>query len=393
MDTPSIKEILETSYDRKSWISIVKEVFGAQRIFMEPKILELSDGKELAKKAYEIANMETFDNRIIGFYEVEVGDSVFLERNKVALRSLLHSVYKYDVDGAVVVFKNNNKWRLSYVSEIRELDIHGKLVDKETEPKRYTYLLGNGEYCRTPAERLNFISTKRKSLADIREAFSVDALTKEFYELLSDWYHRAVKKVEFPGYRDQNDSENEKDYDEYLKSYKAQSVIRLITRLMFVWFLKQRINSLSKLFAPDILNHLNRSDVNNSTYYKAILQNLFFATFNTNMNQDEPGSRRWVKEGNRNSGEFLDQRYYRYKKFFKDGENALGFFAKIPFLNGGLFDNLDYINEETCKAVRIDCFSTSSKNEALLKVPDSLFWDTETVDLSLEYHSKKKNKV
>ncbi len=393
MDTLKIKEILERPYERNSWISIVKEVFGAQRIFSNPSSLDLSNKRELAKKVFEIANMDTNDDRIIGFYEIEVDDSVFLERNKVGLRNLLRSIYKYDVDGAVIVFKQSKKWRLSYISEIRELDIHDRVVYKETEAKRYTYLLGEGEYCRTPAERLNFISTRRKNLVDIKEAFSVDTLTKEFYELLSDWYHRAVKKVEFPGYREQNKSESKKDYKEYLKSYKAQSVIRLITRLMFVWFLKQRIDTLDKLFVAQILTQLNGSDVNNSTYYKAILQNLFFATFNTNMNQDEPSSRRWVKDGNQNSEEFLDQRYYRYKKYFKDDESALELFADIPFLNGGLFDNLDYLNEETGKAVRVDCFSNSSKNDSLLMVPDSLFWETEVVDLSSEYNSKKKDRV
>lgn len=393
MTKEKLQKILESAYNRQEWIEVIHQVFGAQRVFKELPTIPLPENQTVAKEAFELANMETNDDRIIGFYEVQVDDSVFLERNRVSLRNVLRNIYKYDVDGAVIAFVQKDKWRLSFVSEIRELDIHGRVVNKETDPKRYTYLLGQEEQCRTATDRLFFVSSRRKNLKDFTEAFSVDQLTKEFYTELSNWYHRAVQEVEFPGYSQPKEGETKKAYEEYLHAHKAQNVIRLITRLIFIWFLKQRIPALDALFDFNILARLNLADSSNSTYYKAILQNLFFATLNTRMNSDKSNSRRWVKEGSQNNDEYLDQRYYRYKRFFKNPEEGLQLFENIPFLNGGLFDNLDYRDKETGETVRIDCFSTSIKNEKLLRVPDRLFWNSEVLDLSEEYNSKKKAEV
>ncbi|MCB0482110.1 MAG: Eco57I restriction-modification methylase domain-containing protein, partial [Flavobacteriales bacterium] len=388
MNEERIKSILESAYSREYWTQIIHEVFGAQKVHALPPKIGLNDKLESAGDAFELGSLKTTDSQTIGFYEVEIDEHLALERNRVGLRKMLRSIYKYDVDGAVIVFRQKEKWRLSFVSEIRMRDKDGQIINFETEPKRYTYLLGKGEKCRTAIERLKFISGKRKNLRDIIEAFSVDELTKEFYSELSNWYHRAIQTVDFPGI-----SESEALDPKNVKAHKAKSVIRLITRLVFVWFLKQRIKALNPLFEAEILDRLNRVDVNDSTYYKALLQNLFFATFNTSMNKDEPNSRRWVKEGRRDRDEFLDQRYYRYKRYFKDPENALSLFEEIPFLNGGLFDNLDYRDKLTDKAVRVDCFSTTEKNEKLLSVPDHLFWESQMVDLREAYNSSKMKDV
>ncbi|RZB31665.1 MAG: hypothetical protein SRB2_04634 [Desulfobacteraceae bacterium Eth-SRB2] len=64
---------------------------------------------------------------------------------------------------------------------------------------------------------------------------------------------------------------------------------------MFVWFLKEKKLVPDVLFDKDELDeHLNYKDYNDSTYYKAILQNLFFATLNTKMKKDDPESRKFV---------------------------------------------------------------------------------------------------
>jgi len=120
--------------------------------------------------------------------------------------------------------------------------------------------------------------------------------------------------------------------------------------------------------------------------YKAILQNLFFATLNTKMKKDDPESRKFV---NRQYG---IQAFYRHEKFFKNKEKALKLFEAIPFLNGGLFENLDK-NIGKNNEIRIDCFTNSPKKSARLKVPDFLFFGTKTeIDLSRELGNKKRKK-
>lgn len=186
-------------------------------------------------------------------------------------------------------------------------------------------------------------------------------LNKRFYKELANWYFWAVDNVEFPD-----------DVEKDREKRNSTNVIRMLTRLIFVWFLKEKDNLIpDELFDKKKLDKLlDYKDKNNSTYYKAILQNLFFATLNTEMNKDVPDNRTFIKR------QFGIQEFYRYERFFKDKEAALKLFENIPFLNGGLFENLDkYVGE--ANEQRIDCFSNNRKNEERLSVPDFLFFETE----------------
>ena len=207
-------------------------------------------------------------------------------------------------------------------------------------------------------------------------------LNKKFYRELSAWYFYAKSQVLFP-------DDVEKDTDKR----NSINLIRLITRLIFVWFIKEKDLIPEELFDEDFLKEiLDYSDKTGSTYYKAILQNLFFATLNLEMNKDKPGSRAFVtREDGFHSQQHL-MPAYRYARFFKNPDQALSLFENIPFLNGGLFENLDFETEENGKRVikRIDCFSDHPDNETKLKVPDALFFsDMQRVDLSSIYEDKK----
>ena len=210
-------------------------------------------------------------------------------------------------------------------------------------------------------------------------------LNKAFYNELANWFYWAMDKVKFP-------DDAEKDTEKR----NAENLIRLITRFIFVWFMKEK-----KLIPQEVFNKtyidqiLNYKDKTNSTYYKAILQNLFFATLNTLMKKDDPKSRIFIDEAKKhgyiNDG-YLQQGFYRYGRFIKDKEKFLKLFEQIPFLNGGLFDCLD--THDGKKEIRIDGFSDNPKNEERLKIPDELFF-TETelkVDLS-NYLEDGKNKT
>jgi len=207
-------------------------------------------------------------------------------------------------------------------------------------------------------------------------------LNKKFYRELSAWYFYAKSQVLFP-------DDVEKDTDKR----NSINLIRLITRLIFVWFIKEKELIPEEIFDEDFLKDiLDYSDKTGSTYYKAILQNLFFATLNLEMNKDKPGSRAFVtREDGYHSQQHL-MPAYRYARFFKNPDNALALFENIPFLNGGLFENLDFETEENSKRVikRIDCFSDDPGNETRLKVPDTLFFsDMQKVDLNSIYEDKK----
>jgi len=209
-----------------------------------------------------------------------------------------------------------------------------------------------------------------------QEVFSISLLSKNFYRELSNWYFWALQHVDFPD-----------DFEKDEQVRNAVNVIRLITRLMFCWFMKEKGLIPNTLFDEEELKDcLNFKDVNGSTYYKAILQNLFFATLNTEMQKDNPKSRQFM---NRRYG---IQEFYRHDRLFKDKHDALELFRDIPFLNGGLFENLDR-NVGLSDEIRIDCFSNRPANSERLRVPDFLFFgDEDEVDLSKVYGDKKRKK-
>ena len=209
-------------------------------------------------------------------------------------------------------------------------------------------------------------------------------LNKRFYQEVANWYFWACDEAAFPkaAGKDKN-------------TRNAVSLIRLITRLIFVWFVKEKGLIPEDLFDKRKLAELLKpSDPKESAYYKAILQNLFFATLNTEMNTPQkPDSRRFRSKTNQPKGR--DQHYmvhnlYRYRDYFKDSSRALEFLSTVPFLNGGLFECLDSFDEENPeKVVRIDGFSDRPDNE--IDVPDYLFFSEEkTVDLNEVYGTRNK---
>jgi hypothetical protein len=171
----------------------------------------------------------------------------------------------------------------------------------------------------------------------------------------------------------------------------ATGVIRLITRLMFVWFLKEKNLVPEELFDDRKLKSILKfSDKKKSTFYKAILQNLFFATLNTEMDK-----RKFRRKNEQNrDGHYFIQNVFRYEdEFIEPNKTLESYFDPIPFLNGGLFECLDKQIEEKgkLKSIRIDGFSDRDDN--VLKVSDDLFFGAEkTVDLTAFYNPKSKRK-
>ncbi|HNW96853.1 MAG TPA: DUF559 domain-containing protein [Bacteroidales bacterium] len=225
-----------------------------------------------------------------------------------------------------------------------------------------------------------------------QKTLNTKELNKRFYSELFNWYLWAVQSVRFP-----NDLNDDKDDN----VYNAESVIRLLTRLIFVWFIKEKnlvpetLFNVKKLKA--ILKDLKPESEKTSVYYRAILQNLFFATLNTPMDKDitdenKDEKRRFINTLPKTSNDhYLDQTKYRYQDYFINPDKALELFATIPFLNGGLFECLDF--KEGNKEIRFDGFSSTEKRQAF--VPDKLFFADEFVfDLNTEYGTKgKKYKV
>lgn len=231
----------------------------------------------------------------------------------------------------------------------------------------------------SPPKNIEKLHEVWRSLLDLKE------LNKNFYKELSNWYFWAIKECSFPPEAGPDETRN------------PTSVIRIITRLIFIWFIKEKGLVPDELFdksgLQNILKSLNKEE---STYYKAILQNLFFAT----LNQEDSSKRKFVEDEsfqgkNRQYGVF---NVFRYKEFFTEPDQALNLFKDIPFLNGGLFECLDReretgepipdgLEKEIC---RVDGFSGRTTNPLL--VPNKLFFSEDhAIDLNNDYGTSKKH--
>ena len=235
------------------------------------------------------------------------------------------------------------------------------------------------------------------------QVFSSELLTRKFYSELSDWYAWAVQVARFP-----NDLATTEDDEKF----NHESCIRLITRLIFVWFLKQKHlipeeffdeNYIREHFIENFDPHDRQSlyyNAEESKYYRLILQNLFFAMLNRPIvpeGKDTPNNRRFRGDGQKGylRSDYNVNNLMRYKSDFKDG-GADEFLkianSSVPFLNGGLFDCLD----DKPKNLYYDGFSERRESLEQLYLPDWLFFGEEVgkgIDLSQWYDDAKKRNV
>ena len=196
---------------------------------------------------------------------------------------------------------------------------------------------------------------------------NTEELNKQFYRKLFTWYEWAVKEATFPT-------------DENRVIKPEEHVIRLITRLLFIWFIKEKGLVADELFKKAQIQDFLKEDVFDSgdSYYRAVLQNLFFATLNTEIDK-----RRFSTQTRKDHRNFS---VYRYELQMDDSDRLLELFAETPFINGGLFDCLDTFTETGGGGCRIDCFSDRQYRK--LSIPNCLFFDEEQGLIPLLEHYK-----
>ena len=330
-----------------------------------------------------------------GLYKSYIFFAVDLEKEyytRTQLSQITREINKLFMMPVMVLFRHGNSLSLAIIDRRpNKREEHKDVLEKITLIKDIQIKSPHRAHIEIlfdlSLEQLNY-KHEIRSMMDLHHAWqkTLDAseLNKRFFKELANWYFWAVDKVEFPeGAGDDEETRN------------ATSVIRLITRLIFIWFIKEKGLVPDILFERNMLDEvLTFDDPNESTYYKAILQNLFFATLNQEMNtEDNPDNRKFRGRTSRPGGRdqhYLIHNVYRYERYFKDSDQALRIFEDIPFLNGGLFECLDHKDKDNPrKVIRIDGFSDRDDNP--LRVPDELFFGEEReVDLNEAYGTTSK---
>jgi len=360
-----LRTMFQQKFDQEKWLDFLVNFFKANGIRRNAEYISLHDGEG---EGQYWGTMETTDHYAISLFYIRAERSIV--KRRVGLRRMITPFIKVGSDAGLCVFDDGEHWRLSLISDLK---------DEATAPKRYTFVFGDStQRYNTAVARFLELQTKGINYANIKDAFSVEALTKQFYNELFEWYQWAVEPnsgITFPNNTATPDDDKE-DID--------IKIIRLITRIMFVWFIKQKELVPNKIFDVDylktVLKDFDELSSTEGNYYNAILQNLFFATLNRAI-EDENGKRRFAHNVKKDV-----KTLYRYAEMFSiSEEEVIDMFADVPFLNGGLFECLDKVKtlDGVEKAFYYDGFSRNTTRFANGRytqravVPNIFFFDQE----------------
>ena len=304
MNQAYLKNILSAKFNFDIWNDLLEKIFPKVEFFTSAK--KITDSH--VKDGGHVGNIRLDDGRSLAIFRFEVADNVQISRNRKSLRDIAAKYVDQGlIHGALVFYysQNQDDYRLTFIAKQTYFNESGELVNKETAPKRYTFLLGKNEPCTTAASRLIELANKKNYgsiyLTDVTDAFSVERLNKEFFNGYKAQYKKFVDTL--------SDTKQHRDY-----------VKKLLGRLVFLQFLQKKgwmgvpvSNAKWEGGDKNYLNKLIDTNPNNNRLLSDVLEPLFFKTLNEKRNGD-------IADG-------------------KLGENI-----KIPYLNGGLFDK-DRIDE------------------------------------------------
>jgi hypothetical protein len=303
MTRDQIQSVLRQEYDQQRWLNVLREIMPGTDVFAVPQVVPVNIPE--APPPAQIARVRLGDRKQLAVLEIKVSDRIDLLRNRVGLRNLVaRFIDQAEYHGVLAVFLSPQKdYRFTFAAKISDLDQEGNLLSRETAPRRFTYLLGPNESCRTAAERFSKLSDKAHgaSIDDVIEAFSVEKLNKEFF---TD-YCNALELV-----RTEIGERNR--WDSKIADIEAQT---LLNRLLFLYFVQRK-------------GWLNRQ------------RDYLHRNFQQFAN-DDPGK-----------VTFLD-RFLRplFVKLSTEGSQADIEGHDLPFLNGGLFSD-EYGDEQHDESVR-----------------------------------------
>ena len=257
------------------------------------------------------------------FFAIELKGSGYARGTFSAIARQLNRIFSMPV---MVLFKHQGRLTIAVINRrLNKLDASKEVLGKVTLISEIDFAQPHRGHLDILASlaRSNLVHPQKKPITDFdtlhaawEQIFNVELLNERFYKELSNWYFWALPQVEFP-------NDTKKDSEE---KHQASSLIRLLTRLVFCWFLKEKNLIPEKLFHPtDLTNLLKGFDPESetsSTYYQAILQNLFFATLNQRMGKDAKGQsyRVFAKDEGfaKNRATYDVNNLYRYESLFRD---------------------------------------------------------------------------
>ncbi len=316
MTYPEQKNLLQQPYSLNNFKQVLDDIFPQSNKYFETHQQLFKDYGRVVE-GFQFGNITLSDGKNIALFDVNVTDNTNIIKNRKGLRDIaVKYIDNGIVNSALVAFHSSNKsdYRLSFIARQSNFTEDGDFVVNETAPKRYTFILGPNESCTTAAKRLTELKEKVASdgLKALIEAFSVEKLNKDFFKGYKEHYERFCKFLNAqPDYKSILIDTEQTNQD------KAEKPIRdfakkLLGRIVFLYFLQKKgwmgVPMTENGWANGNLNfvkNFHQRFLDKSKFYSVGLVNLFFKTLNHERKDD--------------IFELTD--------------------TKIPYLNGGLFDN------------------------------------------------------
>ena len=340
MNKESLKEYLSSRY--QGWNSFLSNVifpiFGENDFEdgFETELLESQPERRQLAEATGIRSIKQVGMMYVGveplqIFDVTVSDRVMMERNRVNIQRLIRAVMdQFSCAFMLFHYEDDTRWdwRFTYCRKSGN-------KEETTDSKRYTFLLGPGQSCRTATDNFMALYDKRDSLEikDIEDAFNVEALSKEFFGKYKAQYEAFVNYMVDPANGMRQDF-IDTDFDHTgMKADKIRDreekpirdyVKKLLGRIVFLHFLQKK----GWLGVPagkewgegdrDFMLNIfkNATERQKENFLDDILEDLFEEGLDRNRSD---------------RGDLYDTKVEGFRN------------CRIPYLNGGLFerDNLD----------------------------------------------------
>lgn len=307
----TFKRLFQSKFNLSKWQMLLQDYFHADKVRVSPEVLD-EDAED--RKGYFLGSMTTQDNYELGFFYYEMEDGSVLRR-KMGLRNLIRPYLGYGFDAVLAVFNDGTNWRLSLICDLKE---------DATSTKRFTYVFGDEKaYYKTPILRFESLRTKANEFLEIKKAFSVEALSDDFFDEYRKQYAEFVKFLTGKEYVKKGNKWVEQETGEpdaqYFISFKKDDKLvrdyikKMMGRIVFLYFLQ------SKGWLAGNLHYMHdlfydASDEVKGDFLDKVLEPMFFGLLNT-------------KPEDRSSAPLVNGVGVKYIP------NA----DEIPYLNGGLF--------------------------------------------------------
>ena len=321
------RDIIESRYDRKAWQELLHDIFRSRVTFWSAPSAVHANSR-LAKTALNLGKISLTDGESIAIYEIELTDSVDIERNRRGIRDMLTTDWRNMGYAGAFMFcyrQNESVLRFSYVSESWSFADDGTYKKDSTDTRRFTYLLGEGHRSRTAIQQFEGLKKSNLSLKDLTKAFSVDAVSDMFFDDYKQQYEdiiafitgKRMVKVSNKWEERIVGKPNETIFSEFRVFADPEKAIRdyvkkLMGRLVFLQFLQKKgwlgvpVNAKWGDGDREFIQHLFENTADKDTFVDNVLEPLF-----NDINSEREGD---------------------------IASSAVGKDIRVPYLNGGLFE-------------------------------------------------------